>query len=55
MIRSNYSCIIYNKEISDLKSENVFHIKSSTEHFKALENGVEMRIAKDWKEFKVQH
>ena len=41
-------------ELFGLRTPEQLKIHCGTEHFKALENGVEMRIAKDWKEFKVQ-
>ena len=41
-------------ELFGLRTPEQLKIHCGTEHFKALDNGVEMRIAKDWKEFKVQ-
>lgn len=42
-------------ELFGLRTPEQLKIHCGTEHFKALENGVEMRIAKDWKEFKIQN
>ena len=37
----------------DLKTPEQLKIHCGKEHFKALDNGVQMRVAKNWKEFKV--
>ena len=42
-------------ELFGLRTPEQLKIHCGTEHFKALENDVEMRVAKDWKEFKVQN
>ena len=42
-------------DLFGLRTPEQLKIHCGTEHFKALENGVEMRVAKNWKEFKVQN
>ncbi len=40
-------------ELFGLRTPEQLKIHCGTEHFKALQNGVEMRVARDWKEFKI--
>lgn len=38
----------------DLRTKEQLKIHCGKQHFKALDNGVEMYVARDWKEFKVK-
>ena len=40
-------------ELFGLRTPEQLKIHCGTEHFKALQNGVEMRVARDWREFKI--
>lgn len=40
-------------ELFGLRTPEQLKIHCGTEHFKALQNGVEMRVASDWKKFKI--
>lgn len=39
--------------VFDLRTPEALKIHCGRQHFKALDNGVELRVAKDWKEFRV--
>lgn len=41
-------------DLFGLRTPEQLKIHCGTEHFKALENGVEMRVAKDWNDFKIK-
>lgn len=41
-------------DLFGLRTPEQLKIHCGTEHFKALDNGVEMRVAKDWNEFKIK-
>lgn len=38
--------------LNDLRTKEQLKIHCGKQHFKALDNGIEMRVAKDWQEFK---
>jgi len=40
-------------DLFGLRTPEQLKIHCGTEHFKALQNGVEMRVARNWKEFKI--
>ena len=42
-------------DLFGLRTPEQLKIHCGTEHFKALENGVEMRVATDWGKFKIEH
>ena len=42
-------------DLFGLRTPERLKIHCGTEHFKALENGIEMRVAKDWGKFKAEH
>lgn len=39
--------------LADLRTKEQLKIHCGKQHFKALDNGIEMQVASDWKEFKV--
>lgn len=42
-------------DLFGLRTPEQLKVHCGTEHFKALENGVEMRVATDWGKFKIEH
>lgn len=46
---------ILETDLFGLRTPEQLKIHCGTEHFKALENGTEMYVAKNWSKFKVEH